>query len=100
MNQLIKKKGIIFSDIILKFVLIGNDELFDIMKNSYYIKEINDAIIKDEIDNKNVDNIKYFFNLNKTIRKLVNNSTELNYKFTGDKNIKDTSLALIALEEN
>ena len=97
---LIKKKGIIFSDIILKFVLIGNDELFDIMKNSYYIKEINDAIIKDEIDNKNVDNIKYFFNLNKTIRKLVNNSTELNNKFTCDKNIKDTSLALIALEEN
>ena len=70
------------------------------MKNSYYIKEINDAIIKDEIDNKNVDNIKYFFNLNKTIRKLVNNSTELNNKFTCDKNIKDTSLALIALEEN
>ena len=84
----------------MKFVLIGNDELFDIMKNSYYIKEINDAIIKDEIDNKNVDNIKYFFNLNKTIRKLVNNSTELNNKFTGDKSIKDTSLALIALEEN
>ena len=98
-HTLIKKKGIIFSDVILKFVLIGNDELFDIMKNSYYIKEINDAIIKDEIEYKNVENIKYFFNLNKTIRKLVDDSTELNKKFANDNNIKDRSLALVALEE-
>ena len=98
-HALIKKKGIIFSDVILKFVLIGNDELFDIMKNSYYIKEINDAIIRDEIEYKNVENIKYFFNLNKTIRKLVDDSTELNKKFANDNNIKDRSLALVALEE-
>ena len=99
-SMLIKKKGFNFTDVILKFVILGNDELFDIMKNSYYIKEINEAMIRDEINNKNIENIKYCFNLKKTIRKLVNHSVDLNNKYMSKNNSKDLFLGLVTLDEN
>ena len=98
--KIIKKKGINFTDIILKFVLIGNDELFDITKTSYYIKEINEAIIKDEIENFNKDNIKFCFNLKKIVKKLVNDSAEMNNKYMNRNNYKDLGLALVTLVES
>lgn len=98
--ELIKLKGINFSQVILKFVFIGNHKLFEIMKNSYYIKEINEAIKEDEIEFKNKDNIKYCFNLKKTIRKLLNNAVELNKKFFKNNNYKDLSISLVTLDKN
>lgn len=96
----IKKKGINFSDLILKFVIIGNDELFNIMKNSYYIKEIHEAMKKDEIAKKNKDNIKYSFNLKQTIKKLVDDSMLMNNIFMSKENIKELGLALVTLVES
>ena len=97
--SLIKKKGIIFTDAILKFVIVGNDELFDIMKKSYYIKEINEAMNKDEIENNNKDNIKYCFNMKRIVKKLVNNSIDINNIFTNQNTFKDSGLALVTLVE-
>ena len=93
-------KGINFSQVVLKFVIIGNHKLFKIMKNSYYIKEINEAIKKDEIEYKNKDNIKFCFNLKNIVRKLLNDAVELNKKFSNNNNFKDLSIYLVTLVEN
>ena len=98
--ELIKLKGINFSQVALKFVIIGNHKLFKIMKNSYYIKEINEAIKKDEIEYKNKDNIKFCFNLKNIVRKLLNDAVELNKKFSNNNNFKDLSIYLVTLVEN
>ena len=98
--ELIKKNGINFSQVILKFVVLGNDKLFQVMKKSYYIKEINEAMKKDEIENRQKDNIKYCFNLQKTLKKLINDGVELNKKLFNTNNFKDLSLSLVTLVEN
>jgi serine/threonine protein phosphatase PrpC len=98
-SELINKKGIDFTKVILKFVIIGNDELFDIMKNSYYIKEIYEAMVKDENRHKNKNNIKFFFNIKNTLRKLVYESVEINKKYNTN-NLKDLALALVTLVES
>ena len=99
-HKLIKKKGINFINVFLKFVIIGNDELFGVMKNFYYIKEIYEAVIKDEIENKNKNNFKYFFNLKKLIKKLVIDSVNINNIFMNKNSLRDLSLALVTLEES
>jgi len=98
-SELINKKGIDFTKVILKFVIIGNDELFDIMKNSYYIKEIYEAMVKDENRFKNKNNIKFCFNIKNTLRKLVYESVEINKKYNTN-NLKDLALALVTLVES
>ena len=98
-SKLIKKKGINPLNVILKFVLIGNDELFEVMKNSYYIKEIYEAMIKDENDGKNKNNFKYFFNIKKIIKKLVVDSAKMNKIFMNKNSLRDLSLALVIVEE-
>ena len=99
-HKLIKKKGINFINVFLKFVIIGNDELFGVMKNFYYIKEIYEAVIKDEIGNKNKNNFKYFFNLKKLIKKLVIDSVNINNIFMNKNSLRDLSLAIVTLEES
>ena len=98
--ELIRMKKISFTQVILKFVVLGNDKLFQVMEKSYYIKEINEAMKKDEIANKQKDNIKYSFNLQKTLRKLMNEAVELNKKFFNSNNFKDLSISLVTLVEN
>ena len=98
-SKLIKKKGINPLNVILKFVLIGNDELFEVMKNSYYIKEIYEAMIKDENDGKNKNNFKYLFNIKKIIKKLVVDSAKMNKIFMNKNSLRDLSLALVIVEE-
>ena len=99
-SKLIKKKGINPLNVILKFVLIGNDELFEVMKNSYYIKEIYEAMVKDENDGKNKINFKYLFNIKKIIKKLVVDSAKMNKIFMNKNSLRDLSLALVIVEES
>ncbi len=58
-NNYMKSHNINFDEGKLKFIMIGNNELFEYLKSSYYIKEINEALLKDEANNKNKYNIKY-----------------------------------------
>ena len=99
-SSIIKKNGINFTKIILKFVILGNDELFEIINNSYYIKEINEAMIKDENDSKNKENIKFCFNLNKSIQKLLNEASKLNEKIKNTDKCGDLSLAVVTIFED
>ena len=71
----------------------------DIMKNSYYIKEIYEAMVKDENRFKNKNNIKFCFNIKNTLRKLVYESVEINKKYNTN-NLKDLALSLVTLVES
>ena len=99
-SSIIKKKGITFTKIILKFAILGNDELFEIINNSYYIKEINEAMIKDENDKKNKDNIKFCFNLNNSIKKLLSEASKLGRKIGNIEKCGDLSLAVVTIFED
>ena len=55
---------------------------------------------KDEIEYKQKDNIKYCFNLEKTLRKLINDGVKLNQIFFNKNNFKDLALSLVTLVEN
>ena len=78
----------------LKYVILGNNELFEYLKIRYYIKEINGAFLKDK-ENKNYNNIKYWFNLKNVVKKLVNDSVELYKKYRKKDNFKESCMALI-----
>ena len=84
----------------LKYIIIGNNELFEILKNNYYIKEINEAILKDEESNKKKDNIKYCFNLKNVVKKLVDESVEIHKKYMNLKPFKERCLALLTFTYN
>jgi hypothetical protein len=96
-RNLNNKKEIDTNEGNLKFIIIGNNELFEFLKNKYYIKEINEALLKDEENNKNKDNIKYFFNLKNTVKKLVNDSVEIHKKYMKIETFKERCMALITL---
>ena len=97
-SMLIKMKGINFQETVLKFVLLGNKDLFEILGNSYYIKEINEALIKDRNDSKNQENIKYCFNMKKTLKMLINESIDLYKKYMSMDNFKDRAIGLVTLD--
>ena len=81
----------------LKYIIIGNNELFEFLKIRYYIKEINEALLKDEDNNKKKDNIKYCFNLKNVVKKLVNDSVEMHKKNMKKETFKERCMALITL---
>ena len=96
-RKIIENKEIIFDDAKLKFIMIGNNELFEYLKTNYYIKEISEALLKDEENNKKRENIKYFFNLKNTVKKLVNDSVEIHKKYMKNETFKDRCLAVVTL---
>ena len=94
-GKLINNNNAIFGK--LKYIIIGNNELFEFLKIRYYIKEINEALLKDEDNNKNKDNIKYCFNLKNMVKKLVNDSVEMHKKYMKKETFKERCMALITL---
>ena len=94
-GKLINNNNAIFGK--LKYIIIGNNELFEFLKIRYYIKEINEALLKDEDNNKNKDNIKYCFNLKNVVKKLVNDSVEMHKKYMKKETFKERCMALITL---
>ena len=81
----------------LKYIMIGNKELFEFLKTNYYIKEIHEGLIKDEENNKNKENIKYCFNLKTIVKKLVNDSVEIHKKYMKMETFKERCMALVTL---
>ena len=81
----------------LKYIIIGNNELFEFLKIRYYIKEINEALLKDEENNKNKYNIKYYFNIKNIVQKLVNDSVEVHKKYMKMETFKERCMGLITL---
>ena len=96
-TKIISKNGDQSTEALLKYIIIGNNELFEILKDNYYIKEINESILKDEENNKKKDNIKYCFNLKNAVKKLVGESVEIHKKYMNLKSFKERCLALVTL---
>ena len=96
-TKIISKNGDQSTEALLKYIIIGNNELFEILKDKYYIKEINESILKDEENNKKKDNIKYCFNLKNAVKKLVGESVEIHKKYMNLKSFKERCLALVTL---
>ena len=96
-NNYMKSHNINFDEGKLKFIMIGNNELFEYLKSSYYIKEINEALLKDEQNDKKKENIKYWFNLKNKVKKLVNESSDIHKKYMKIETFKDRCMALVTL---
>ena len=96
-NNLMKYQNINYDEGKLKFIMIGNNELFEYLKANYYIKEIYESLLKDEMNNRNKDNIKYFFNLKNKVKQLVKDSADIHKKYMKAETFKDRCMALITL---
>ena len=96
-NNYMKSHNINFDEGKLKFIMIGNNELFEYLKSSYYIKEINEALLKDEQNDKKKENIKCWFNLKNKVKKLVNESSDIHKKYMKIETFKDRCMALVTL---
>jgi hypothetical protein len=81
----------------LKYIIIGNKELFEYLKIRLYTKEINEAFLRDKRNKKINENIKYCFNLKKVVKKLVNDSIEMHKKYMRKDKCKERCMALITL---
>ena len=84
----------------LKYILIGSYGMFEFLKSRYYIKEIEEALLKDEEINKNKDNLKFCFNLKNVVKKLVKDSIEVHKKITKYESFIERCLTLITLSQN
>ena len=91
------KNGNIIEEGKLKYIMIGNKELFEFLKTKYYIKEIHEGLLKDEENNRNKENIKYCFNLKNIVKKLVNDSVEIHKKYMKMETFRDRCMALVTL---
>jgi hypothetical protein len=96
-NNLMKYQNINYDEGKLKFIMIGNNELFEYLKANYYIKEIYESLLKDEMNNRNKDNIKYFFNLKNKVKQLVKDSADIHKKYMKVETFKERCMALITL---
>ena len=91
------KNGNNFDEGKLKYILMGNKELFEFLKTNYFFKEIQEGLIKDEENNKNKENIKYCFNLKSIVKKLVNDSVEIHKKYMKMETFRERCMALVTL---
>ena len=81
----------------LKYIIIGNKELFEYLKIKLYTKEINEAFLRDKKNKKINENVKYCFNLKNVVKKLVNDSVEIHNKYMRKDKCKERCMALITL---
>lgn len=100
LKKIINKRGFNITGGNLKYILIGSYGMFEFLKSRYYIKEIEEALLKDEEINKNKDNLKFCFNLKNVVKKLVKDSFEIHKKITKYESFKERCLTLITLSQN
>ena len=100
LKKMINKRGFNITGGNLKYILIGSYGMFEFLKSRYYIKEIEEALLKDEEINKNKDNLKFCFNLKNVVKKLVKDSIEVHKKITKYESFIERCLTLITLSQN
>ena len=100
LKKIINKRGFNITGGNLKYILIGSYGMFEFLKSRYFIKEIEEALLKDEEINKNKDNLKFCFNLKNVVKKLVKDSIEVHKKSIKDESLIERCLTLVTLSQN
>lgn len=100
LKKIINKRGFNITEGNLKYILIGSYGMFEFLKSRYFIKEIDEALLKDEEINKNKDNLKFCFNLKNVVKKLVKDSIEAHKKYIKNESLMERCLTLITLLQN
>jgi len=100
LKKIINKRGFNITGGNLKYMLIGSYGMFDFLKSRYFIKEIEEALLRDEEINKSKENLKFCFNLKNVVKKLVKESIEVHKKNIKNESLIERCLTLVTLSQN